>query len=476
MSVKTLTKFVAGLAFISITVLTLSGIQQYRAQADDTIDLEIDVAASTPWNVAGIVPGDSGTKTIELHNAGTLDGFVYIWMSDIINSQGGLGNYLFFGVISSNLTTNVPMPATIGKLPYTVPPNNPYFLKMPLDAGATITVDWQWSFPDNGMPQNDAQGDTLSFNINYYLTEPLLKDFTPNPKPSGSSGGGSVLMPFKIDVLGVTTETKMDTFDKLVQTVVAAGPDGKNTLELKGGTKITSANGFHPYEIELQVEPNPPSPPEGMQIIGDAYELVGYTADLRLSAMTFDPLATLSLAYESPWLSGGAGKPCIAFCDETTPWQVIEDSSVVSDNQTFISASISRTGTFAILTEKKSQGQSIVTTTTSTTSVTSTTTTTPTGTTTTVSTPSVTPTQERPVIPSATTSSPTSTTTPVSTIVKQAGPGLDEDGLKPVWRQISLGIALAGVTAMSVLALVERRRRLRRLAIYASRNRISKPR
>ena len=41
----------------------------------------------------------------------------------------------------------------------------------PLNVGDNVTLVWEWQFNETGRPQNDAQGDNLSFTINYMLEE-----------------------------------------------------------------------------------------------------------------------------------------------------------------------------------------------------------------------------------------------------------------------------------------------------------------
>ena len=85
---KIFIKVWAGLVIFTITILGAGIVLPVRAHAEDSLDLEIDESASMPWNVSGVIPGDSGQKVIELHNTGSLDGVVYIWISDIFNGEG----------------------------------------------------------------------------------------------------------------------------------------------------------------------------------------------------------------------------------------------------------------------------------------------------------------------------------------------------------------------------------------------------
>ncbi|GAI58083.1 unnamed protein product, partial [marine sediment metagenome] len=56
--------------------------------------------------------------------------------------------------------------AIIDNFPQSV--SDPNYIRMsPLDAGEEVTLGWEWELPPE--TGNDAQGDTLSFTINYHL-------------------------------------------------------------------------------------------------------------------------------------------------------------------------------------------------------------------------------------------------------------------------------------------------------------------
>jgi hypothetical protein len=156
-------------------------------------DLVVEGEGATSWAIGGIMPGDSGTKTVTLSNIGDADGQVFIWISDIVSSEGVqpesetgntgepgelLGNLLFS--ISSDdpgFSTDLVLPTTLDNFPNAAE-STPYIIVDPLDAGDEATITWNWELPfETG---NEVQGDLLSFAINYSLVE-----FPPpyNPPP-----------------------------------------------------------------------------------------------------------------------------------------------------------------------------------------------------------------------------------------------------------------------------------------------------
>jgi uncharacterized membrane protein YgdD (TMEM256/DUF423 family) len=184
--------------------------------------------------VNGIMPGDQGSTFIDLHNNGSENGIVYIWVDNISTSDrygnpgGGLANYLYFGVSNKNLNSTVILPANI--LSFPTAPLNPdhYIIINPLNSGETDRVDWTWEFKETGLPQNDAQNNTLRFNLSYMLVNlsaPIVPTLVPtvvptsvpdrwNMMPQGPSifeaGGIAALNPFQRPQLRAPTEEPME--------------------------------------------------------------------------------------------------------------------------------------------------------------------------------------------------------------------------------------------------------------------------
>ena len=160
MRVNRVIKNTARLLLAIIMGLALVSSLSVTAQAQDPVDLELGGGGATSWDIGNIEPGDSGTKTVALHNAGYNDGFVTIWISDTVNSEGTnpesetgdttepgeLGDYLLLGLIYNGLDTNLSLPATIDNLPQSA--SDPNYIRIsPLNAGDTVDLDWEWELP-----------------------------------------------------------------------------------------------------------------------------------------------------------------------------------------------------------------------------------------------------------------------------------------------------------------------------------------
>ena len=74
---------------------------------------------------------------------------------------------------ATGLTTNINLPAIISDLPQSAAAPNGIEI-IPLKAGGTINLTWKWELPTQ--TGNDAQGDSISFTINYLLRECNITD------------------------------------------------------------------------------------------------------------------------------------------------------------------------------------------------------------------------------------------------------------------------------------------------------------
>lgn len=184
------------LGIILLTIIALLAFPSSAAQAADPVKLELGGDGATPWSITDIKPGFSGTKTVTLKNTGYRSGIVYIWITDIVSSEGlpnpesetgdtdepgELDRYLLLGLTATGLDTTMTLPALISAFPADV--NDTYYIKIgPLAPGQTVTLTWNWQLPPE--VGNDVQSDRLSFTIKYTLVE------LPSPPDGGGGGRG----------------------------------------------------------------------------------------------------------------------------------------------------------------------------------------------------------------------------------------------------------------------------------------------
>ena len=320
---------IARLVLATIIGLVLAGSFSAPVKAEDNpVDLVLGGEGATSWNIINTKPGDSGIKTVELRNAGSGDGFVTIWVSDIISTEGmnpesetgdttqpgELTDSLLLNLSADGLSANVNLPVTINNLPQGV--DGPDYIEViPLKVGDTVNLQWEWELP--AQAGNDVQGDGISFTINYLLRECSITD-----------------------VSGVVTGEGVFT-----EEVTAESESGKAELTIEEGTVGQTEEGQPLSEIWIiEMDKEPPAPPADAKI-------VGLTCDLGPDGATFDPPITLTSTYDPNEIPGRASERdlVIAVWDKDTgEWVTLEGCTVDTVNNT-ISAPVSHFSRYTII-------------------------------------------------------------------------------------------------------------------------------
>lgn len=200
----------------------------------EVMDLVIGGSGSVPWTISNIAPGDNGSEVVELKNAGRIDGYVTIWFSDVVETDGGtdgakLGEHFLLTPISEGLSSSLSFPASFDSMPRSESDRS--IVIGPLAAGESVNLTWAWEFFDNGAPQNEAQGDSLSFTINYLMTS------------TGPEDGVSWLV---IDVLGELTVVALNATGYVQEGFRAGNENGTIYLDFPAGCQILTENGILP--------------------------------------------------------------------------------------------------------------------------------------------------------------------------------------------------------------------------------------
>ncbi|MFC1860189.1 hypothetical protein ACFLYC_01275 [Chloroflexota bacterium] len=329
MRITSLTEYTARLLAVVSIVLLLVGFLPTPVRAStDPVDLTLGGEGSTPWAIGDIIPGDSGTKTVELHNEGTKDGYVTIWLSDInsiegvnpesetgdINEPGEFNDYLELNLTAYGLNANLDLPVTVSDFPHSATDANSVEI-IPLKSGATINLIWEWELP----PQvgNDVQGDSISFTANYMLQECNITD-----------------------VSGVVTPTGLFTTG-----VTANSTSGKGKLTIIQGTTGKTKENQPLSDIWIiELDKEKPPPPPNKKVIGFYYEAGPEGA-------TFDQPITISLTYQQNDIPKGVKEKdlVIALWDKNLgQWVELENCSIDTVNN-IISSPITHFSRYAIL-------------------------------------------------------------------------------------------------------------------------------
>ena len=123
-------KLTFGLLLALVMVLFMPNL----ALAQDPVDLVLGGTGAASWNVDPVIPGDSGSKMLELRNVGTEEGTLSIWISNIVSNEGDnpepetgdvsepgeLDSTLLFNCVCSRLSTNISLPETLINFPQSI--------------------------------------------------------------------------------------------------------------------------------------------------------------------------------------------------------------------------------------------------------------------------------------------------------------------------------------------------------------------
>jgi len=151
-----------------------------------TLDLEVN--DENPWtstliSVSNMKPGDAGEVTIKLENLGSLDGYVCMWIKDVINSPGDTPEpepTSDDGELGANIKITIWQDdgdnvletgeevyvdgATLDSLN-----NTKVVTDKPLSAGGTVYIGFSWEIPST--VGSEIMDDSVTFTIEFALTQ-----------------------------------------------------------------------------------------------------------------------------------------------------------------------------------------------------------------------------------------------------------------------------------------------------------------
>jgi hypothetical protein len=273
----------------SIPILSIAS--PVRADAY-VVDLEIGDGYDMPFEVENVKPGDAGLKVVMLRNAGNADGQVAIWISDLQETDGAsdgahLDDYLRLRVAAAELSTNINLPATIEQFPSGAF-GDTYLRILNVRVGETIAVTWSWEFRENYQPQNEAQGDGLSFTIYYML------GVMPPPNVGMSW--------LEVDVLGQVTTALLDDDGRATEQVEALDLARSLSLKIPEGTACLSDTGTVVQRIEVsRAEASKPMS-YGRAQIGPPYVVSAFDSNGSATTLLLDEPAVLRIEYDASLL------------------------------------------------------------------------------------------------------------------------------------------------------------------------------
>lgn len=356
---------------------------QGTVSAVPTVQLNVLGFGSSSWNIGNIKPGDSGTRAVILHNAGSTPGKVTIWVSNVSTSKSAsvdpkfrgaprLDKNLTIQLTADGLTSNVRMPVIFENFPKSASaPQQITIGTLPPDGYVDLT--WQWSLP--ARTGNEVQGDSLSFDINYMIestAEAPAKPVSPPPPPNLTAPVRSI----QLIVPGAKTVEQLVGKEQLVggQMSVSSpeAPVGGQTSASvpKTSISITISNNAQvlmpdvaksqaessvpldaiPQKIEATVYTKQEIPlPEGWVQVSQVYEVVGYSYGIA-HHVTIDPPAQIVLGYDSTLLPENTEAIALFYYnEEEQKWVQLQEPSGYVAEEGQMAAEVGHFSIFAVL-------------------------------------------------------------------------------------------------------------------------------
>jgi len=330
------------------------------------VDLTLGGEGASGWSVADVKPGFTGSWSVTLRNTGNRAGVVYVWVSNIRSGEGRnpepetgdtaepgeLTPYMVFDLTttpSGRLSTNLTLPSTIDAFPRG-PAEAGYLKLVRLNPGQSVTLNWDWAFLETGAPQNDAQGDTLSFDIHYTLVEIATA-------PRRSEMEIDPVCFFDVDMLGEVTRVYVTCDDgRCLANYETEDPDNVHFLDFTVGTRVT-------YVREGQFNPGPPRwvrmresnirypVPQGAVMVSGVYTFTGYASTgLEVSEVVFDRDVAMELDYDPDSLPENTASVGIAAWDSAkNSWVIYPDSTDRVASVGTATADVRHFSTFVVL-------------------------------------------------------------------------------------------------------------------------------
>jgi hypothetical protein len=310
MYVKYRQSFITFIIFLAMVGSFLATWPTGKAYAGPPLlDLEIDSSETVHWDTGNITPGDSGLEPVTLRNTGNVTGYLCIWIGDIIDDEGAnpesetgnttnpgeLSSYLYLDIINEGMTfirlmdngyRRVALPVRLIDFPADMS-HALCIMSNPLGAGQALELQWQWTFsPDAG---NDAQGDTVSFSIFYSLIPDIFTQLgvipPTGPLNSENAPPEPTPPPEITEPEAPATSTPPSGEDTTPETEPATGwrifvsEDGRCFLYVLGDVRVATDDNKELLDIFIDIPNGIPLVPESYIIGSPVYRFYCETPD-----------------------------------------------------------------------------------------------------------------------------------------------------------------------------------------------------
>ena len=420
--------FLVLLVLVCSLLLTWQTGQAYAASP--TLDLQLDAPDIIRWDIGNIKPGDSAIEPVNLHNNGNTTGYLLIWIADLVDDEGAnpesetgdttnpgeLSSYIYLDIVNDGMAfyrlsdsgyVYADLPISIKSFPDSS--NRAlYIASTPIGAGQTLELRWQWTLsPYAG---NDVQGDTVSFNIYYSLVSeiPYGSYYYPGGLPTYPT---ATTTPEDSDDNALEPEPPAPTPTPTIPPIAArryASTDDGCVIYIPEGVHVMTGSGKELLNAIIDTPDNFPAAPESFIFAGPVYRIQCITPDGISEGTELARSVQLIMYFDAATVPENAELSIYSYHPDSG-WVKLD--CVVGPSGDWLTASVDYLDLVALLALFKDNG--------------------------------------------ATHLSPT---TPASRMTPDKG---IVSGVRQMFAQVSLGVALSGTVAMIVLAYIQRRRRNR---------------
>ena len=335
--------------------------------APDTLDLTLDAPAVIRWDIVDIAPGDSGSEPINLYNTGDIPGYLYIWIDNVVDSEGDnpeseTGDLAEPGELSSRVTLDIvnpgltfgvltdtgytpydDLPVTLADFPQTSD-RALFILNTEINPGETLVLQWQWSLPVG--TDNDAQGDALTFTINY-----MPSTFYP--------GQGEQPEPTEIPQVYYPPPTTTPTTPPVTTTPTVtptpslpartySSEDGLCVIYIPAGLRVYTESGGELVDIVIEVAADTPPPPDFYDFAGKPYRIYSYTTEGESEDTGLHQKVQLTIYFDLDLIPEGAAVYLVSYHPEDG-W--VRQETVGGTAEGKLSVMVDYLGTVAVIYE-----------------------------------------------------------------------------------------------------------------------------
>jgi len=199
-----------------------------------------------------------------------------------------------------------------------------------IEEGATIT------FYVNGISTGQTaewhSGETTEVNLTVTIAEEVEVDVEVTVAPT-----------IQITLLGQVVSFRISAAGVILETITVTSEDGNVSITIPAGTIALNKDGEPLSSLTVDVDPSPPDPPEGGNIIGIVY-------DFGPEGATFEPPITVTFAYDPDEVPEDTKLVVMEWDEDADQWvEIPEDDYTVNTEDHTVELLVSGFSKYAII-------------------------------------------------------------------------------------------------------------------------------